>query len=160
MVYISIVLSIIMIDQLTKYLISKKITLGQRKYFWSGKVFITNLRNNGAAYGVLKDRPKLLACLTAFSFVHISRVFINLIITEKNNKIYKFSYSFLLGGALGNIYDRIKRKYVTDFVCIKFFKNAPIFNVADLFIVFGVLLAIINLLFTAVSDLFKTTKNY
>ena len=154
-VYILITLSIIFIDQATKHLASEKIILGQRKNFLNNKLFITNTRNRGAAYGFLKDRPKLLTCFTTLSSLHICKVFIELITTEKNNKIFKLAFAFLLGGAIGNIYDRIKNKYVVDFICIKFSKNAPIFNVADFFIVIGVVITMFKITFNLIIRFIK-----
>ena len=55
---------------------------------------------------------------------------------KKGSRSLKLGFSFMLGGALGNLYERIFKNGVTDFIYIKF-KKAPIFNVADIFILIG-----------------------
>ena len=58
-----------------------------------------------------------------------------------NNKIEKFSYGFIFGGAVGNLIDRIIYGYVVDFLDFNLFGySAPIFNFADTFIVIGVIM--------------------
>ena len=60
------------------------------------------------------------------------------------DRLEKVSYSLILGGAIGNLVNRIFNGYVIDFIDIKIFDyNYPIFNLADTFIVIGVILLII-----------------
>lgn len=158
LIYIIIALSIVLIDQLAKYFITKKINLGHRFYFFNNKAFITNVRNKGAAYGFLQNNHKSLLFISIFSFIYISTSFIKLICNEHNNKLYKLAYSFLIGGSIGNIYNRIKQKYVVDFICFDFFKKSPIFNVADAFIILGSLLFIIKFILKSIMYLFSKNK--
>ena len=61
------------------------------------------------------------------------------------NKILKIGYGLILGGAIGNFIDRIVYGYVIDFIDIDIFGwNYPIFNLADMFIVVGVILVMID----------------
>ena len=58
---------------------------------------------------------------------------------KSDNKILLFSSSLIISGAFGNLIDRIFRGYVIDFISFTLFKNEmPIFNIADIFITFGV----------------------
>ncbi|HQD50865.1 MAG TPA: signal peptidase II [Defluviitaleaceae bacterium] len=58
----------------------------------------------------------------------------------------KLSLSFIIGGGIGNIIDRSKKGYVVDFFAFKI-KKSPIFNIADIFIIFGVILLQLTVLF-------------
>ena len=63
---------------------------------------------------------------------------------KPSNKIEKISYSLILGGAIGNFIDRIIYGYVRDFIEIDIFGwDYPIFNLADVFVVVGVILLVI-----------------
>ena len=64
-----------------------------------------------------------------------------------NNKLENVSYAFILGGAISNLIDRLVYGYVIDFLDFEILSyDAPIFNLADTFIVIGVILFLINTL--------------
>ncbi len=66
---------------------------------------------------------------------------------EKDNNINNFTYGILIGGIFGNLFDRVLRGYVIDYVALKFFDYSfPIFNLADIFITIGVILIVISLI--------------
>ena len=63
------------------------------------------------------------------------------------SKIENLSYGMIIGGIIGNLFDRIFYNYVIDFLDFKIFGyDYPIFNLADTFIVIGVILLVINYL--------------
>ena len=102
---------------------------------------ITNVRNTGVAWSLFDNQTLLVLIISTI-------VIIGIIIYIKKNKpntnIEKISYSMILGGALGNLIERLVYSYVTDFIDIHIFGyNYPIFNLADTFIVIGAILLII-----------------
>jgi signal peptidase II len=123
------------LDQLTKFLILQNIPLGES---WSfsptvARVFqLTFITNTGAAFGMF---PQLGTVFMVVAIVVIVAIlfFHHHLPTEKG--WIRLSLGLQLGGAMGNLTDRILYGYVVDFVDIGFW---PIFNLADLSIVVGV----------------------
>lgn len=122
---------LIFIDQIIKYLVHNYIIsdIVIINNFFS----ITNLSNYGAAFGILSNNIYFL--------IFISLILIYFIISEirkNNNKGYIISLLMILGGALGNLIDRIFRGYVVDYLSFELFSiSLPVFNFADMLITFG-----------------------
>lgn len=122
---------LIFIDQIIKYLVHNYIIsdIVIINNFFS----ITNLSNYGAAFGILSNNIYFL--------IFISLILIYFIISEikkNNNKGYIISLLMILGGALGNLIDRIFRGYVVDYLSFELFNiSFPVFNFADMLITFG-----------------------
>lgn len=122
---------LIFIDQIIKYLVHNYIIsdIVIINNFFS----ITNLSNYGAAFGILSNNIYFL--------IFISLILIYFIISEirkNNNKWYIISLLMILGGALGNLIDRIFRGYVVDYLSFELFNiSFPVFNFADMLITFG-----------------------
>ncbi len=65
---------------------------------------------------------------------------------KKENKLKNFTFGILIGGIFGNLFDRVLRGYVIDYVALNIFGYSfPIFNLADVFITIGVILMILSL---------------
>ena len=94
----------------------------------------TYLKNTGAAYGMLGGHTWLLI-LVSLAFIVCFIVYD--IFNKSNNKWYLCGLSLIIGGAVGNLIDRIFLGYVRDFINIKIFSF--VFNLADLFITIGVI---------------------
>jgi signal peptidase II len=130
-----IVLVIFSLDQLSKFLITKTISLHQSVPVISGIFHITLVRNRGAAFGILKNQLYLFI-LTSIGAIIL--IFLNL--REHRGKkldIYSLALSFILAGALGNLVDRIMFGGVIDFLD---FRIWPVFNIADSAITIGAVL--------------------
>lgn len=140
MFYIIIFSIIIVSDQLAKYYFDKKIELGTFKEVIKNKFYFANIKNTGAAYGLLNKNPILLKLISIFSIILVCTHFID-IFKEDKSKNMRFALAFILGGAFSNVFDRFKRKSVTDYLYIKI-KKAPIFNIADVFVLFGSLMLV------------------
>jgi len=127
-----IVLSVVALDQATKYLILTLIPVHD-----SIEIFpflrIVHVRNIGAAFGMFKN-------LGSAFFVLLSFIAIGFILYLLAKRIYNsFGLSLILGGAIGNLIDRIAHGMVTDF--IDFSVGAfhwPAFNVADSSLTIGI----------------------
>ncbi|MDD4953789.1 MAG: signal peptidase II [Candidatus Omnitrophica bacterium] len=132
MVFI-IIIFVLLLDQLTKFLISKILSYGQSLPVIGGVFHLTLLGNRGAAFGILKNQ-------TPF-FIFASLLAISLIYFELRKKKHNISYEIALGlicsGTLGNLIDRIRFGYVIDFLD---FRIWPVFNIADSAISIGAVL--------------------
>ncbi|API90233.1 signal peptidase II [Marinilactibacillus sp. 15R] len=115
--------------------------VGQTIPLWEGVFHITSLRNKGAAFGILQGQRWFFIIVTLIVVLGI----IYYLQTEgRNNRRISFALSLLLGGALGNFFDRLIRGEVVDSLDFRLI-DYPIFNLADVFIVSGVALMILDM---------------
>lgn len=128
-----IVLVILLLDQSSKFLITRNLTLSQSIPVIKGVFHITLVHNKGAAFGILKNQVPLFILTAIFAIV---LVLLNLR-GNKHKKLYSISLSLILAGALGNLIDRVFFGYVIDFLD---FRIWPVFNVADSAITIGAIL--------------------
>ena len=149
---ISVSLTIIVVDQITKWVIRTNLPLYTRinvlPFF-----DITHLRNTGAAFGILRDLPENLR-FPLFVIVLIVAIFAIFLFLKKltaNDRLLIVSLALILGGAIGNSIDRFRFGYVTDFLGFHWFGNLqyqwPPFNVADSAITIGVILILFDTFF-------------
>ena len=141
------VIIIFLLDRLSKEYI---IFLNDRNYdpeiFTSSFLNIVLVWNDGIAFGLLSFENKTLYNLITILIAAI--IVILLFLISKNEKIKKFSYIAISGGALGNLFDRITYKSVPDFIDLHYNGfHWFIFNVADIFITFGVICLICDEIF-------------
>lgn len=141
-------LMLIVFDQIIKYLIVKNFSIGEEKILIDNFLKFIYIRNTGAAFGILSGNIVFL--------IGISLLLIFYIVKEmkKNidNNLSLLSFSLILGGAVGNLIDRIFRGYVVDYIDITRLFDYPIFNFADICIVVGVILVITVIIVNTVKD--------
>jgi len=137
--FVSLSIFIVLIDQFTKYLM-----------FYNKKLFINKdfllfkldfVKNYGAAFNIFSGSKVFLSLISIiFSVVLIYLIF------RKNtlNSCDLYSYSFILGGTIGNGIDRIYRGFVVDFINLNFI-NFPVFNIADISINIGFIILLYNI---------------
>ena len=129
--FLSLSIFIILIDQFTKYL-----------FFYNYKKFINKdfllfrldfVKNYGAAFNILSGNRIFLSLISI-----IFSILLTYFILRKNtlNQIELYSYSFILGGTIGNGIDRILKGFVIDFINLNII-NFPVFNIADISINVG-----------------------
>ena len=123
---------IVAVDQATKALVRANVTMGSRDGVLPG-VELVNSRNRGVAFNLLEGKTGVVAIITVAVVVALLVYFwIN-----RARPLLWLPTGMLLGGALGNIIDRVTRDDgVTDFIKLPLW---PAFNVADMAITFGVL---------------------
>lgn len=134
--YYFIALITFLIDRLSKLAVVKWMQEGQTIPLWEGVFHITSLRNKGAAFGILQGQRWLFIILTV---IVISGIVFYLRQNSKKNPRMSLALSILLGGALGNFYDRLIKGEVVDSLDFRLI-DYPIFNLADVFIFTGVAL--------------------
>ncbi|MCF7814774.1 MAG: signal peptidase II [Candidatus Cloacimonetes bacterium] len=142
---------IIFLDQLTKYLVRANISYGDiikltPKFFW-----LTHVRNTGAAFSFSFGSAELNRIIFLIVSSLASLLLVYLILSSRN-KVDTIAYSLILGGAVGNLIDRIIYGYVTDFIWTDFpdfiMNRWPVFNIADSSIVVAICLLIIFSVFS------------
>lgn len=140
---IIIILTIVILDQLIKYWASNylqpKGTIPIIKDFFS----LTYVENRGAAFGILQNQRWLFITLTIIICIGMMYY---LYMDTNLNPILRVSLYLVLGGAIGNLIDRIKNGYVVDMFHFTFI-NFPVFNVADCFVVIGTIMLAYYILF-------------
>lgn len=143
MLWVVIIIAIIGLDQLTKFVISNKLVLGGSVSVIDKFFYITHWENKGAAWSILQNGRYFFIIIT---FIVAS--ILAYMLYKSDNKLFKFSVSFIIGGAIGNLIDRIYKGSVTDF--LQFFFGSyqfPVFNVADSCVCIGTMLLAYYLLF-------------
>ena len=101
---------------------------------------MTYIKNYGAGFSILQNQTFFLIIITLIAIVLISYLLIKSKNTENFNRI---CYLFIIGGAVGNLIDRLSLGYVIDFLDFYIFGyNYPVFNLADTFIFIGVCILI------------------
>ena len=135
------VLSIFLLDRLSKiYVIDLSNKSLENDIFISKFLNITLIWNEGIAFGLFALRENLYNTLTGIIFFII---LIIIYILFKSKGFKRYSLIFILGGAIGNLYDRIYYKAVPDFLDFHFGEfHWFIFNIADVFITVGIIFMI------------------
>lgn len=130
-----------LIDLISKIFVSNNFNPYIRNKVIDNFFYITYVKNEGAAWSILSGNRFFLIAISIVALIFIS----NCVFREQNiTKLEGFSYGILLGGIVGNLFDRIVYGYVIDFLDFNIFGyNYPVFNIADCFIVIGVLIMII-----------------
>jgi len=126
---------IFIIDQFTKNLIINNKTLINKDFILFRLDFV---KNYGAAFNIFSGNRYFLSLVS----IIFSIILLYLLLRKTSSSILQlYSYSFILGGTIGNGIDRIINGYVIDFINLNMI-NFPVFNIADLSINIGFILVI------------------
>lgn len=139
-----VIISIFFIDRFSKYIIIKKID--NSEIFFNNYINLDLIWNTGIGFGILStDSSIIYNLITLLIGIVILYLFYISIISKKIDKLI---YCIIIGGALGNIYDRIVFQAVPDFIDIHY-KNFHwfTFNFADIFISVGIIAFILKSFF-------------
>ncbi len=134
---------VIGLDQWTKMLVREAIPVGGSiapVSFMDDFFQILHWKNTGAAFGIFQNANLILMVLSSLIVVVLTWYYFSM---KDNNLLIRIGLSLAIGGALGNLIDRITRGYVTDFLS---FGRFPIFNVGDSAVTVGVGLMVLALL--------------
>lgn len=141
---------VLVLDQYTKYLTISHFRLGETLPIIPGFFDLTYVRNTGAAFGVLAEahpafRVPFFLMVPLVALVAIWMIFRRL---PNNNVVLAVALSLVIGGAIGNLIDRVCYGYVIDFLLFhwKYEYQFPAFNVADSAICVGVGILMLDLL--------------
>ena len=143
-------LIVLVLDLATKIAIDMHLSYADRIPVIPGFFYLTHVRNTGAAFGLFSDAPQVYRL--AF-FISVSLIAVGIIISffrklSPGDRLAALALGLILGGAVGNLIDRIFRQEVVDFLHFRLWRGYswPDFNVADSAIVVGVGLLVLELL--------------
>ena len=132
MIYLVLVLTAVILDQLVKYWAIQNLMISP--YFVIPGVFqLTYVENRGTAFSFLQGQIWLFTITTILILLVIAYVFWKRLILSKLGRV---SLAMITGGAIGNFLDRSLRGYVVDMFYFELI-DFPVFNIADVFIVIG-----------------------
>jgi len=136
------------LDQITKRVVTQGMIQHESIQVIPNFLNLTYIHNRGAVFGLGSSMtsPYLSWGLSILSVVSLAIILVYFLrLNVKNTRMY-FGLALVLGGALGNLYDRLRYGYVIDFIDLHWFDHHwPFFNVADMSICIGVGLLLISM---------------
>ncbi|RHE65704.1 signal peptidase II [Streptococcus gordonii] len=130
---------LIVLDQLVKWAVVSNIKLGEVKGFIPSIMSLTYLQNTGAAFSILENQQWLFTIIT---LVVIGGAIWYLIKNIKGSFWLISGLTLIIAGGLGNFIDRLRQGFVVDMFQVDFI-NFAVFNVADTYLTFGVLIMLL-----------------
>mgnify|MGYP002703386756 CR=1 FL=1 len=138
--FIGIAAAVFAADAAIKSRVEKSGSLPQS--VWKGRILLQKYHNKGAMLNLLEKRQKLVAALSVLLTLFVLAVFV-LSLGQRGNNLLRTGLALLLGGAFNNTYDRLKRRYVVDYISFqvkwKWFANI-VFNLSDFCILAGAMI--------------------
>ncbi|MHB1346808.1 MAG: signal peptidase II [Candidatus Humimicrobiaceae bacterium] len=130
----------IAVDWVSKYWVVNFVPLNDQIELIPGFLYITHIKNSGGAFGIFQNKINVFIIV---SIISILLIIILKISMNLKSYTYNLALGFVLGGAIGNLYDRYFIREVTDFIYVRYF---AVFNGADSFIVVGFIILFIFLI--------------
>lgn len=144
MIYIGIIIVLFMIDFLCKKYVEKHLEKGKKYPVAKGRLIFSKYYNKGATLNFMDKYPKAVTAVSVVVVCSIG-VVMCLLLKEKGNSLLKGGLALILGGGFNNIYDRVRKGYVVDYLQFGV-KWEPlrrvVFNISDFFIIIGAVLVI------------------
>ena len=131
-VFLGISLICVLIDQISKFFANRFINLNEKIDILSNFISFEKTYNTGAAFSILQDSIVLLSLISLTTLLLIFSFIFKP--SSKLNDGGIIGLSFVAGGAIGNLIDRLFLGYVIDFIQLEFI-TFPIFNFADIFFI-------------------------
>lgn len=147
--YALVSLGVFVLDQISKWLVQRSLELHEFRPLIDGLLSLSHVRNRGAAFGILSDadlpfQPLIFATV---SLVALGAIGVYAWRLPVGSRLPQTALALIMGGALGNLFDRARLGYVVDFVHVYWNQYQwPDFNVADSAISVGVSLLILDIL--------------
>ena len=137
------------LDQIIKCIVTNQVALSENIPVISGFFSITYVKNSGGAFSFLAEKTWGIFVLAGISVVVSILLLIALYrLRNKNVPWIRFALALLVAGTIGNMIDRIRTRYVVDYLMFQFGSYTfPVFNLADMCIVCGSILLAVLLLF-------------
>jgi len=145
-----IALAVLALDRLTKWMIATRLSLHDGITVIPGFFRIIHTENPGAAFGIFADSPTPWKVGLLILFSSVALLIVSALLWKRSHRLTStgIGLSLILGGAIGNLWDRIVSRHVVDFLLFYVGKYQwPAFNVADSAIVVGACLLVFEILF-------------
>jgi signal peptidase II len=144
---VAVLITNISCDQVSKMIVREQIAKDERISLISDHVTLTRVENSGAFLSLGSELPALVRTII-LSFIPILAITLALVYIFRERKLSRIvlmGYAFVIGGGMGNLFDRVWYGSVTDFLHIDFgLFETGIFNMADVSIMIGIGLIILN----------------
>jgi signal peptidase II len=148
--YLFIALIVVLLDRWTKHMVAQRISLYSHIQVIPGFFRLTHTENTGAAFSLFADSPAPWKTALLIGFSAIALVVVSVLLWKNHHAHLAtgIGLSLILGGALGNLWDRLARGRVVDFLLFYFRRYQwPVFNLADSAIVVGAGLLVLEIVF-------------
>jgi len=158
----SLLVFIVLLDQLSKFIVDRTMPLNHSIPVIENLFSLTYIRNTGAAFGILADSHAgfRLPFLISFSLLAIGFIVLMLRRLPESQRGLVIALTFILGGAVGNLVDRVVYGEVIDFLDFYWSRfHWPAFNFADSFISTGVMITFYYLVRSKGADPFSGPEN-
>lgn len=134
--------SVVFIDQITKFFFSRILSIGESLPIIRNIFHMTLVHNTGIAFGLFRNQGAVFIVIPIVAVILLAyNIYYYRHNEEKLSRLYIVSFSLILGGALGNLIDRIWFGYVIDFIDLRVW---PVFNIADSAITIGAIIIAIK----------------
>ena len=133
----------VLIDQIAKLIVVKMLPLYDSVVVIKGFFSFSHIQNRGAAWGMFSENRWIFLTATAVALVVLPIILYKY---RKTHVLFGTSMSLIIGGAIGNMIDRVFLGYVVDFLEFTFI-DFPVFNIADVCIVVGTFMMAAYILF-------------
>lgn len=146
---LSILVVIIGCDQISKNVARRYLTYNSPVDVINGKIILLKIENSGAFMSLGSNVPSSLkfVILTIIPFIGIAVATCYILLNTKLFNLHLLGCCFLIGGGIGNLYDRLIFGSVTDFIYVGLLNiRTGIFNLADIYIVIGTLITIFKII--------------
>ncbi|MGA7908723.1 MAG: signal peptidase II [Candidatus Sulfotelmatobacter sp.] len=158
--HLFIALAVVLLDRWSKRLVAHRLALYAHIQIIPGFFRITHTENTGAAFSLFADSPAPWKTAMLIAFSVIALVVVSVLLWNDNHAhaATGIGLSLIMGGALGNLWDRVTSGRVVDFLLFYVKRYQwPVFNLADSAIVVGAGLLVLEILFSRAKD---TTHNH
>lgn len=144
LVFVLVAALLVALDQATKHLVATAFLPGESRIVIPHLVYVTYVQNTHGAFGLFGNNPLPLAGLAAAVLLGFYFWYRR---DGGSSRATHIAFAMILGGAIGNIFDRVRLGYVVDFVDVHVSQTVywPVFNVADSAITLGVLLLLVRM---------------
>ncbi len=149
-IHFSLALLVILLDRWTKHLVAVRIPMYREIPIIPGFFSVTHTENTGAAFSLFADSPSHWKTAMLIGFSLIAMIVVSILLWKQSRPLTMtgIALSLILGGAVGNLWDRVASGRVIDFLLayVKTYRW-PVFNLADSAIVVGATLLVLEIIF-------------